>query len=886
VSGAPALLALFLFAQVGGLPGLGDGAGPVNVRADLLARDGESGVIRYEGGVVLTSGGLVLRSDALTFDPATQVAEARGKVTLVAGDFVAIAEGLTLEVPAQRVLVTDGLVLQKKGASPEALAQAKTAAELLAIGQNELSMRGARIERLGPGRFRVEDLSLTPCDCDPKNPSWRIRAKSAEVVAGESASLYGWQVFVDQVPVLLPGVPLPYLQVPLSNRRSGLLFPLIDFGGINGPGLDLPLFWAPHPSFDFTFTPGYSLGNEGVPEDLDTPDVRERQYNPTGIAGPRLTTEFRYAPTQGTAGSTTLGLLYDLRRPRNPLNLGDPTGQDIPFGGEGPDLPGRRGLRGELTLAHRQELAPGTELRADLALVSDGFYLKDFAKGVFQLAIPYTRSTLSLARVTPDSYLGVDAILRQDLSVGVPLFDLFARTRELPTQQLPDGRGNLGELWGRVVGQNTFHRLPGFTYALQDRPLVGPITWGLELDAARSAALNGAEWVDLAYDGQTFAVTPREDRRERRDRLDVLPYLRASLPLGDAVTLSPSLAWRQTAVFGEQTGAAGTRGYPLLRLNAQSQLARRFGAPGAAGLRHVITPRVEARWVPRVFGGLPVGATLSRVYDARDLPLSVSRIPGGQTRFGQPDCLLQSIAEVSQRLMTVDAQGRSAELVRLDVGQGVDLRPDGPEAGCADAGAPRPADTYARLGGRYGPLSLGGFVRYTPAVRAVTQNSFNASWSFGAAGNVTASYDDIPPIGSDRLFRGLDSLLGVIPEPDLTQLPSALQLDPSSPSGFSIKRFPVASGSGAWATPIRGLTLSGGTTFQYKPPFPEEVAEGTDAAQEPFAWRFLSAGAGVRYAPACNCWSVDVGATVSAPNFRFTFGGINLTITNFGQLGI
>jgi len=146
-------------------------------------------------------------------------------------------------------------------------------------------VQGRRIQRLGPNHYAVDGISFTPCDCKAEEPSWRIQADRADVEVGERVTLAWPVVYVHGVPVL----PLPWAYLPLSDRRTGFLVPRIDTTYLTGLALQEPLFITLGQSADLTLTPGWFLGGAGV-------------------RGPRLLTELRYAPSEGTAGHESPGI--------------------------------------------------------------------------------------------------------------------------------------------------------------------------------------------------------------------------------------------------------------------------------------------------------------------------------------------------------------------------------------------------------------------------------------------------------------------------------------------------------------------------------------------------------------------------------------------------
>ena len=148
----------------------------------------------------------------------------------------------------------------------------------------------------------MEGLSFTPCDCDVTTPSWAIRAALADVWPGRHAILKSWRVEVGGTQIT---PALPWLDLPLANRRTGFLIPRPSFSQVGGWGFSLPFFLELGPSYDLTLTPGATFGPNP---------------SPFGMLGPSLGTEFRYAPAEGVLGSARFNAYVDLREDRAPLS--------------------------------------------------------------------------------------------------------------------------------------------------------------------------------------------------------------------------------------------------------------------------------------------------------------------------------------------------------------------------------------------------------------------------------------------------------------------------------------------------------------------------------------------------------------------------------------
>jgi len=799
----PLGLTLTLMAPLpsGGPAALGSTA---ELSADVLTYEPGHQVLVARGHAVLRSADTVLRADTLTYDQARDRAEAQGHVLFVSGLTAAVAESLTVDLSAQEATLQGGLLLQKRGVSPERLKEATTAEELKTLGETTVALTGQRIQRLGRDEYAVEGLSFTPCDCNPASPSWHIEARHAEVKVGEHVVLTFPVVSVYSVPVLAA----PWLDLPLSDRRTGLLIPRPSTSSATGFAIEQPFFITLGRSYDVTLTPGYFFGARKVT--VTDPATSELVTDPEtgvplrfspalGVQGPRLLTEFRYAPSATTHGRINLGLLYDLRPVRDPVDpsplLADPNRV--------------RGLRGDLLVQHVQQLGGGFQDRLDATFVSDGYYVRDLTTDVLQREDTYLRTSGAVFHRDADSYAGLEVTLRQLTRYGYSLFDADRTAAGTP-----------------VYGPNTFHRLPTLRYALPERPLFGsPLFGGFTAEYTRLAPLLsqfGDEGMDGIFDpahpdsGQgDRRYTPGE--REARDRLDLRPRLSTSLSAGPFLRFTPSVAWRQDFSVGEITGSTSQRGYPLLSALLETELSRTFqGAAPALEFRHAIRPWLELRWVPRVFGAAPAMA-----YDEVD-----AAVPG--------DGLLQAMVHVSQRLWL--RQGTSAqELLRLDLGQGVDL-----QRGLL-------GDTAARLGVALGPVRADAVARYNAPLGRFTQVAATCTLDDGQGDALYGRYDRGVTRGSDRIRRGVDMLFGT---------PTSLGDD---------AEVLVA---GARASFRIGLTA-----------FYEATVQPLRSSD-----KLVQQKLGLGWSPACDCWRLDVSASLHPGNPVPDFG-FNLTLARFGSLG-
>jgi LPS-assembly protein len=492
-----------------------------------------------------------------------------------------------------------------------------------------------------------------------------------------------------------------------------------------------------------------------------------------------------------------------------------------------------RGLRGEASLQHRQELGGGWYDRVDAFFLSDGFYTRDLTADVIVRENQYLRSSGMLYYRGTDHWLGLEVGLRQDIRWGFGPLDSDPRA------------------------PRTFQKLPTLTWAVPERPLLGPLTGSLRVEFSRLSPLLSAfgdEGVDARYAAKTEgdASDPLQGDgvfnsadREARDRLDLLPRLAASFELGPYVRATPALSLRQDVYLGELTGRVGQRGYPLLDLTLDTELARTFEYKDTT-FRHALQPSVALRYVPLVWGGLPApGASPAlpgQSYDEVDAALP-GFAPGAARRF------LHGVVELHQTLRFRQETTRG-ELLRLTLGQGFDLSRFAPTLGLGTEGPrARVRDTYARFSATSGMLGANGVVAYDPMSGQFTQFSADFHISSPRREVLYARYDDLLAVGSERMRRGLDALVGPARRP--------------------------TSQRAQLLTAGTQMTLGFGLGLRY-----EAILQPLELTESPLLQQVL----GVSYGPSCDCWRVEgvarLGRNQTVPDF-----GFNFSVTGVGSFG-
>ena len=112
----------------------------------------------------------------------------------------------------------------------------------------DVYIRGKRIEKLGPKKYRITEGAFTTC-VQP-TPRWQLVATTSDINLDDFALLRNIVMRVKGVPVMY----LPILYYPLheDERSTGILMPTYGSSTFRGPSLSNAFFWAISRSQDAT----------------------------------------------------------------------------------------------------------------------------------------------------------------------------------------------------------------------------------------------------------------------------------------------------------------------------------------------------------------------------------------------------------------------------------------------------------------------------------------------------------------------------------------------------------------------------------------------------------------------------------------------------------
>jgi LPS-assembly protein len=685
----------------------GPPGGEVEIEADRISYAWEKQVLALKGHVVARRGSGLLRAGSGTLDRARGILWLEGGVLGVQDRQVFLADAAMVDLNSRSAeLVRAVLFLKDRAANPDAPRS----------GANTLTLHAARMRQLQRGRFVAEDVSLTPCDCAGE-PDYEIWARTAEI-GDDRADLRGVRLHL-----LGATLPLFPLSLPLTNRQSGLLAPVIGYGGPIGFTYAQPVFLTLGRSYDVTVAPGWYTGGHAHQE---APGLRS-------IKGPRLGLEGRYAPVEGTSGSLALDLFYD-------LDQHDPGGA----------RPGRGygGARGIAHLAHRTE-AGGVTVAASGIAVSDVMALRDQAAQSIENSYDLFTTDVGLWNARGPLTVGADATLMQDMRIA--------------NAATPDRR-----LFGHDGG-TTFQRLAAMFAQLAPLP-IGPATFAVEASAVQFGRFGepdsrertkGFGFTDRAVDPQfDYADASRAPAL----RLDLAPRLTMSGPQTFPLDVRLEGGGRIDGwILEGYSDRNRTRAYALLGASAALPLERRYGSA-----LHRIEPAFAVRALskPLQSGGPPIGdltdaggpTFAARPDDAQQglgADQRIAGVPASRRPYDEIDSAapasgaVEATASISQSVWT--KPGRTAgRILRFDLLQDALLWAGGARA--------RLGEGSAVVAVQLGSGNLSGSVRYDWSLHEISAFGASAGIRDPRGDEVHTSIQMLRGSSSERLRGGIDEL--------------------------------------------------------------------------------------------------------------------------------
>ena len=251
----------------------------VSVLADHIRFNHKTHLIHANGHAFLQRGNLYLQADELILNKRTNVVWASGHVRFRAPKTLMTGPRMRMNLSTGHATVFNGKVQTTQYYTQGNIRQLYT-----------YYIHGQTIERVTPDHFHVVKGGVTTCDCLPdSSPDWLLSTNSGDVFLGDHFSSAGDTLDIKGIPAIY----LPYFSFPTAPKKSGFLFPFVQFNNIQGVVFYDSFFWNLDPSYDLTFAfdemSNFGLG-EGITYRQSISSVQNLSFNilQQGVNDPAL----------------------------------------------------------------------------------------------------------------------------------------------------------------------------------------------------------------------------------------------------------------------------------------------------------------------------------------------------------------------------------------------------------------------------------------------------------------------------------------------------------------------------------------------------------------------------------------------------------------------
>ena len=328
--------------------------------------------------------GIILQAQTLEYFEAENRLEATGKVSVVYGDALLLADRLEMDTESGVGTATGDVRLS----TPEDQLRASRvdfdltnerglAYDASGVLGNTYRVSSERLERLGPQRFVAQRGRITTCT--GRVPAWEFRARRARLGAGNYVTLQHPSFRIKGVPVFY----LPYAVFPYRDERTtGFLPPQLGIDTNHGTVVREEFFWAMTDWMDSTLGVEY---------------FGERGYRPY--------VEYRYSLDPKSDGQVQGTFMHDRK-----------TGEDL----------------WQIFLQQRQAFGWGISGVTQFDLRSERDIQRRFARNIQQESRTQTASFASLSKRFTNSRVTLQA----DAFEGIPDSGSDATFERLPSLHL------------------------------------------------------------------------------------------------------------------------------------------------------------------------------------------------------------------------------------------------------------------------------------------------------------------------------------------------------------------------------------------------------------------------------------------------------------------
>ncbi len=522
-----------------------------------------------------TFDGVTISSDEMHSDRVKNIIKLKGNVQLVFQGQHLSADEATIDMQKQALAASGHVILSNERVHVEGDRLAFNYKQNTGFIYNgfvqsgQVIFEGDVVEKVGEDHYIASNAFYTACETCP--PGWSFSGRKIDAEIGGYARIQRPVFRIGGVPVLV----LPSLIVPLkSARQSGLLVPTMSYSGKGGVALAMDYFWAIDRSQDVTFTPKW---------------YRFRGY--------KALADYRYVLSPDSHGELKSAWMNDrvLQQERRVHGNID---------------------RWFTNYDHIYELPEDYVHRANVRMVSDLRYPRDFPEEILGHGDPALENKMSITKTTDNQYASIEADMYTNLLRTYPLASNQDAVHRVPEVRYALKDRSLGES-GFVVGLNldyvNFARSNyGYDDLCDSSTVNCPATAGHLAPLAPSTGIPGytgdpATHGEISRDGVFNSGT---DLQRSGERLDVQPSIAYPFQIAHKFDILPLITYRETQYrftppineVGEPAFApTAARRYLETTLLVRTEFTRVFGDLSdlrSTRWKHSIEPQIGYSQIP------------------------------------------------------------------------------------------------------------------------------------------------------------------------------------------------------------------------------------------------------------------------------------------------
>jgi LPS-assembly protein len=496
-------------------------------------------------------GGVTLNGDNVSRDYETRTVTIEGNVKIEIGDQTLSCDKASVNLQKNEVLAIGNVLLTSPTTSIQASKMQynyKTRTGLIEDGfvqAGQVVFEGKKVERTGENTYIAKGARYTSCTTCPA--AWSFSGSEIDAEVGGYAYIKYPVLRIADFPVFI----LPRILIPLkTERQSGILVPSLEFSSRGGAAVSQSFFWAIDQSQDATVT--------------------FTHYEKRGL---KTHLEYRYMLNEESFGTLQMAYL-----------------KDRAFTESGRSNSFESTLhRSFVHYKHYYEMPNNMIQRADLNLVSDLRYPRDFTDELEGHGNPALENKVSLTNNTETQHRSIEAAYYI----------------------------NLLEADSQASNDRSVHRFPEINYniALQEVASTG-LYWQLDFnyvnfsrrdfsyDDTTAAAGSGAGRV--VKDKNDGEYDPRDDIIRTGHRMIVAPTINYPFRIGGLFDVVPSVTYNETQYRFNATPDVATCpdntdcGQNAVRRYLQTDLAVRTKTSLVFGKEDGLSNRYKHEFIPEV----------------------------------------------------------------------------------------------------------------------------------------------------------------------------------------------------------------------------------------------------------------------------------------------